>query len=72
MIRYAALTLFHKLSPLTSQQIFDKYPELINEAIQAAPDTAQKWGAHRSEGGLCKWSLRDRGIFTDRYSLGYI
>jgi hypothetical protein len=40
-----------------NNQIFDKYPDLINEAIQAAPETAQKWGAHRTEGGLCKWSL---------------
>jgi hypothetical protein len=65
MTRYAALTLLHGSSPLSSQQIFDKYPELINEAIQAAPDTAQKWGAHRSEGGLCKWFLHYRGDFTD-------
>jgi hypothetical protein len=40
-----------------NEQIFDKYPDLINEAISAAPDTAQKWGAHKSEGGLCKWFL---------------
>jgi hypothetical protein len=40
-----------------NNQIFDKYPDLINEAIHAAPDTAQKWGAHRTEGGLCKLIL---------------
>ncbi|KAH3977063.1 hypothetical protein HBI56_016220 [Parastagonospora nodorum] len=33
-------------------QIFDKYPELINEAIIAAPETASKWGAHKADGGL--------------------
>jgi hypothetical protein len=37
-----------------NDQIFDKYPDLITEAINAAPDTAQKWGAHRNEGGLRK------------------
>ena len=40
-----------------NDQIFDKYPDLINEAINAAPDTAQKWGAHKSDGGLGKWSI---------------
>jgi hypothetical protein len=40
-----------------NDQIFDKYPDLINEAINAAPDTAQKWGAHRTDGGLRKWIL---------------
>ncbi|KAH7073915.1 hypothetical protein BKA63DRAFT_43281 [Paraphoma chrysanthemicola] len=35
-----------------NDQIFDKYPDLIKEAIDAAPETAQKWGAHRSDGGL--------------------
>ncbi|KAF1918118.1 hypothetical protein BDU57DRAFT_528585 [Ampelomyces quisqualis] len=35
-----------------NDQIFDKYPDLINEAIAAAPGTAQKWGAHKMDGGL--------------------
>jgi hypothetical protein len=36
-----------------NEQIFDKYPDLIREAIDAAPDTAQRWGAKdRSVGGL--------------------
>jgi len=35
-----------------NDQIFNRYPDLINEAIEAAPDTAQKWGAHKSDGGL--------------------
>ena len=35
-----------------NSQIFDKYPELIQEAIEAAPNTAEGWGAHRTEGGL--------------------
>jgi hypothetical protein len=39
-----------------NDQIFNKYPELIEEAMVAAPEIAQKWGAHRSEGGLGKWS----------------
>jgi glycerol-3-phosphate cytidylyltransferase-like family protein len=47
-------------------QIFDKYPDLINEAIHAAPDTAQKWGAHKNEGGLCKWFTK---ILTARHAL---
>ncbi|KAF2688782.1 hypothetical protein K458DRAFT_414486 [Lentithecium fluviatile CBS 122367] len=33
-------------------QVFDRFPNLINEAVEAAPDTAQKWGAHRDAGGL--------------------
>ncbi|KAL5121484.1 hypothetical protein ACEQ8H_000556 [Pleosporales sp. CAS-2024a] len=35
-----------------NDQIFDRYPALITEAIQAAPETASKWGAHKSDGGL--------------------
>ena len=35
-----------------NDQIFDKYPDLIQNAINAAPDTAQKWGVHRADGGL--------------------
>lgn len=35
-----------------NDQIFDKYPILIQEAIEAAPQTAEGWGAHRNEGGL--------------------
>lgn len=33
-------------------QIFDKYPSLIQDAINAAPGTAQKWGQHKADGGL--------------------
>jgi hypothetical protein len=47
-------TCLHVMKTAMNEQIFDKYPDLINEAISAAPDTAQKWGAHKSEGGLCK------------------
>ncbi|UPX18511.1 uncharacterized protein EKO05_0008810 [Ascochyta rabiei] len=35
-----------------NDQIFDKYPDLIQEAINAAPDIAQRWGLHRADGGL--------------------
>jgi len=35
-----------------NEQIFNRYPDLIDEAIDAAPETASKWGAHRKEGGL--------------------
>ena len=35
-----------------NDQIFDKYPVLIQEAIEAAPQTADGWGAHRNEDGL--------------------
>ncbi|KAH6642388.1 hypothetical protein C7974DRAFT_420684 [Boeremia exigua] len=35
-----------------NDQIFDKYPDLIQEAIAGAPSTAARWGAHRDEGGL--------------------
>ncbi|KAF2710956.1 hypothetical protein K504DRAFT_489918 [Pleomassaria siparia CBS 279.74] len=34
------------------EQIFDKYPELIREATDAAPAVTRSWGAHKSEGGL--------------------
>ncbi|KAF2826280.1 hypothetical protein CC86DRAFT_350866 [Ophiobolus disseminans] len=48
-------------------QIFNKYPDLINEAIEAAPDTAQKWGAHKSDGGLTwmtyKAIVRREGVY---------
>jgi hypothetical protein len=53
-----------------NDQIFDKYPDLINEAIHAAPETAQKWGAHKSDGGLCKFlvQLFRRGRHTNEVS----
>jgi hypothetical protein len=35
-----------------NEQIFDRYPDLIKEAINAAPGTADKWGAHKADGGL--------------------
>ncbi|KAJ4378700.1 hypothetical protein N0V86_005571 [Didymella sp. IMI 355093] len=35
-----------------NDQIFDKYPDLIQDAINAAPETASKWGLHRADGGL--------------------
>lgn len=38
-----------------NDQIFDKYPDLIQEAINAAPETVQRWGVHRADGGLA-WS----------------
>ncbi|KAJ4289692.1 hypothetical protein N0V90_011021 [Kalmusia sp. IMI 367209] len=33
------------------EQIFEKYPELISEAVQSAPTISSKWG-DRSQGGL--------------------
>lgn len=38
-----------------NDQIFNRYPELINEAIEAAPDTVQKWGV-KAEGGLSQFA----------------
>lgn len=35
-----------------NDHIFDKYPDLIQDAIAAAPTTAARWGAHRNDGGL--------------------
>jgi hypothetical protein len=35
-----------------NEQIFDRYPDLIKEAINAAPEIADKWGAHKADGGL--------------------
>lgn len=49
-------------------QIYEKYPEVIEEAINAAPDTAQKWGAHKNYGGLhymtYKAIVRRDGAYT--------
>jgi hypothetical protein len=42
----------HLMKKEMHDQIFEKYPEVIEDAIKAAPNTAQGWGAHRSEGGL--------------------
>ncbi|KAH8716864.1 hypothetical protein GQ44DRAFT_624695 [Phaeosphaeriaceae sp. PMI808] len=42
----------HAMKREMDDHIFNKYPALINEAMTAAPETAQKWGAHRSDGGL--------------------
>jgi hypothetical protein len=50
-----------------NEQIFDKYPDLMREAIGAAPDTAQQWGAHRYVGGLAwatyKAIVRRNGVY---------
>ncbi|KAJ4335077.1 hypothetical protein N0V87_006352 [Didymella glomerata] len=35
-----------------NDQIFDKYPDLIQDAIKAAPETASRWGLHKADGGL--------------------
>jgi hypothetical protein len=49
-------------------QIFEKYPEVIEEAIEAAPGTAQGWGAHKTNGGLVwatyKATVRRDGVYT--------
>lgn len=50
------------------KQIFEKYPEVIEEAITAAPKTAAGWGAHKSEGGLYwatyKATVRRDGLYS--------
>lgn len=50
-----------------NNQIFDKYPDLVQEAIAGAPDTAARWGAHRNEGGLFwatyKAVVRRHGVY---------
>ncbi|KAF2660783.1 hypothetical protein K491DRAFT_711373 [Lophiostoma macrostomum CBS 122681] len=49
-------------------QIFEKYPEVIEEAIEAAPGTARGWGAHKMDGGLVwatyKATVRRDGTYT--------
>jgi hypothetical protein len=35
-----------------NDHISDKYPDLIQDAINDAPETASKWGLHRADGGL--------------------
>ncbi|KAH7412113.1 hypothetical protein DE146DRAFT_709700 [Phaeosphaeria sp. MPI-PUGE-AT-0046c] len=40
------------MKQVMNDQIFDRYPGLISDAIRAAPDTARSWGAHKTEGGL--------------------
>ncbi|KAF2128828.1 hypothetical protein P153DRAFT_423306 [Dothidotthia symphoricarpi CBS 119687] len=51
-------------------QIFDKYPELIEEAMQVAPETAERWGAHKDLGGLhymsYKATVRRDGVYQSR------
>jgi GTPase SAR1 family protein len=37
------------------EQIFSRYPEVIDEATELALETAGRWGANRTDGGLC-WS----------------
>ncbi|KAF2471415.1 uncharacterized protein BDR25DRAFT_223354 [Lindgomyces ingoldianus] len=50
------------------EQIFEKYPEAIEEAIRVAPDTVRSWGAHKQEGGLAwatyKAIVRRDGVYT--------
>ncbi|ORY18048.1 hypothetical protein BCR34DRAFT_474147 [Clohesyomyces aquaticus] len=50
------------------QQIFEKYPEAIEDAINLAPGTVQRWGAPKADGGLV-WStykavVRRDGVYT--------
>jgi hypothetical protein len=53
-----------------NDQIFDRYPELINEAIKVAPETSVRWGAHKTEGGLFwgtyKAIVRRDGVYQSR------
>lgn len=37
------------------EQIFERMRELIHDAVQSAPTTAESWGRHRMQGGLY-WS----------------
>lgn len=50
-----------------NDQIFDRYPDLIAEAIRTAPDTARGWGAHKTEGGVAwgtyKATVRRKGEY---------
>ncbi|CAO2648594.1 Nn.00g078610.m01.CDS01 [Neocucurbitaria sp. VM-36] len=41
----------HEMRAELKHQIFDKYPELISNAIEAAPNTANAWG-YKEMGGL--------------------
>ncbi|KAH7117730.1 hypothetical protein B0J11DRAFT_90327 [Dendryphion nanum] len=34
------------------EQIYEKFPPLVQEAVNAAPETARGWGAPRNDGGL--------------------
>ncbi|KAJ4989063.1 tat pathway signal sequence [Stagonosporopsis vannaccii] len=58
----------HTMKSELNDQIFDKYPDLIQEAIVGAPYTAASWGAHRSEGGLVwatyKAVVRRHGVYS--------
>lgn len=53
-----------------NEHIFDKYPDLIQEAVAAAPATTEGWGAHREAGGLLwatyKAVVRRDGTYTSR------
>ncbi|KAF2179023.1 hypothetical protein K469DRAFT_597528 [Zopfia rhizophila CBS 207.26] len=55
-----------------AEQIFDKYPEVIEEAASAAPGTAEGWGAHKLDGGLhwCTYKavVRRDGVYQSKTS----
>ncbi|KAF1844626.1 uncharacterized protein K460DRAFT_282081 [Cucurbitaria berberidis CBS 394.84] len=50
-LREAVRACIQELWAEMKNQIFDKYPELINDAIEAAPNTASAWG-YKDMGGL--------------------
>lgn len=64
----AAATCIKSMKKDMEDQIFEKYPSLIQEAMEAAPNTADKWGRRKDEDGLVwatyKATVRRNGIFT--------
>ncbi|CAI6329371.1 unnamed protein product [Periconia digitata] len=42
----------HMINKELQNQIYDRYPNLVNEAVREAPQIANRWGSHKSEGGL--------------------
>ncbi|KAF2744553.1 hypothetical protein M011DRAFT_479853 [Sporormia fimetaria CBS 119925] len=64
----AADTCIRRAKKDMQENIFDRFPSLISEAIEAAPRTAGGWGANRAFGGLhymtYKATVRRDGAYT--------
>lgn len=58
----------HDMKHALTENIYDKYDEAVDKSVTAAPQTAGRWGAHKTLGGLYwatyKATVRRNGVFA--------
>ena len=64
----AVVDCVHDMKHTLTENIYDKYDEAVDKSVTAAPQTAGRWGAHKTLGGLYwatyKATVRRSGVFA--------